>query len=313
MEPIKLNFTATYESLDKYVDQLYNGFVPEVYGKIKTLEYINLIPNVDYSKIIPDLNSTLVWSDGGSCNAFDGAGSTSSFTGRVITTCMKHAEEALCLDEMSQYYFGPFMKNDYKSIPFEESFLRHKEELVAKQLDTFFWNGDGNCLNSITAIATTGGATGLTAVSLSLSTAVSNGIILTIDNVIAALPADYTMEDDLVIFVGRDLFDTYVRSWRNIGNYFVDYKELEGDVLRIPGKSNIRMVATVGLNGKNKGMLGKASFMHWGADKNFQEEGFDGEYNFRLRKYLLRFTTKIGSQVSQPESFVVFTSANTIS
>jgi len=314
MKNEKMKFSATYTSITKMVDELYDGFVPEVYGKIKTLNYINLIPDVPYSKVLPDLNSTLTWVDSSSCTSFSGAGSTSSFVGRVVTTCFKKAEEALCLDEMSQYYFGAYMRGNYEDIPFEEAFLRHKEELVAKNLDTFFWNGDGGaCLTSITKTAFDDGATGITASSLSLSTGITaSGIIKTIDDAIAALPADYSSEDDLIIFVGQDLFDLYVKSWRNIGNYFVDYKELESGEARIPGKSNIKLVATVGLNGKNKGMLGKSSFIHWACDKDFREEGFKAEYNFQLDKYLLRFKTKIGGQVSHPESFVVFTSANTI-
>ena len=119
-----LNFSASYTSISKYVDQLYNGFVPSVVGKIRTLDYVTLVPDVKYSKVIPTVKSTFDFVAADSCTTFANGGTT-SVVGVTLTSVYLKAEESLCLSEMEQYYFGQYMKrgSDQEAVPFEQAFM----------------------------------------------------------------------------------------------------------------------------------------------------------------------------------------------
>lgn len=309
MEKRDLQFSASYTSISKYVDSLYDGFVPSVVGKVRTLDYINLVPDVQYTKIIPTLNTTLDLVDASDCSTFAN-GATSAVVGVTLTTCFKEYRESFCINEMSQYYFGQYMRSgDYESLPFEQSFIDEKMGKIAKKLDILFWQGDG-CVTGVIPGLTAGGATSLTASSFAVSTAITNGIIATFDAMVAALDSDLLSEDDLVIFVGQDAFDVYTNSLRNLNLYHFSPDEINGQAVKLFGKRNVTLVATVGLNGTSQAVLTKGNWLYWGTDLKPDTKAIDSEYNFYLDKFLMRYKIKIGSAIAFPASAVRATAAN---
>jgi hypothetical protein len=304
-----LKFNATYTSISKYVDSLYDGFIPSVVGKIRTLDFVTLVPDVAYTKVIPTVNTTLDLVDASSCTTFAN-GATAAITGVTLTTCFKKAEESFCINEMSQYWAGQYMRSgDYKSLPFEQSFVDEYAGKIAKKLDQIFWQGD-SCVTGVMAGATAGGATWIGTQSFSTSTAITNGIIYTFDNMINYLATANSdmLSEDLVIAVGQDAFDVYTRSIRNLNLYHFSPDEINGASVKLFGKRNVTLFATVGLNGTNKAMLYKPEFVFWGTDiAPVDGKPIDGEYSFYLNKYLLRFQVKIGAAIAFPASSVVAT------
>lgn len=301
-------FTATYTSINKYTDQLYDGFVPSVVGKIRTLDHIILVPDVAYSKIIPTVATTFDLIDGAACAAFANHGTT-SVTGVTLTTCFKKFEEQFCTNEMSQYYFGPYMKNNYEDVPFEQAFIDEKIGKLAKKLDQMFWQGGDSCLTTgLIATATQSGAATVTA-TFSVSTAATNGVIATIDAMIDALSSDLLSEDDLVLFVGQDTFDKYTRSIRNLNFYHFSPDEIKNGVVSVFGKRNVTLVATVGLDGTNKALLTKGSWIFWGTDinpgKDEQNLPIKAQYSEYLDAVIFRMKIKIGLAIAFPTSAVV--------
>jgi len=310
MEKKNLKFSASYTSINKYVDQLYDGFIPSVVGKVRTLDFISVVPDVKYSKVIPNVDTTLDLIAADTCTTFAN-GATTSVTGITLTTCYKKMEESICLNEMEQYYFGQFMRrgSDQENLPFEEAFFNEKFEKIAKKLDQTFWQGD-SCVGGVLSTAgiagiTASGGTVITTASFSqVSSAVNNGVIAAIDAAIDALNSDM-LSEELVLAVGQDIFDKYTRSVRNLNLYHFSPDEIDGAAVRLFGKRNITMFATVGLNGTNKALLTKGSYIHWGTDLTPDEEPIKGEYNMYLDKYLIRYKVKIGNALSFPGRAVV--------
>lgn len=301
-------FTATYTSISKYTDQLYDGFIPSVVGKIRTLDFINLVPDVAYSKVIPTVSTTFDLIDASSCAAFTNHG-TSSVTGVTLTTCFKKYEEQFCTNEMSQYYFGPYMKNNYEDVPFEAAFIDEKVGKLAKALDKMFWQGGDSCLaNGIITTATQSGASTVTA-TFSVSTAATNGVIATFDQMVSKLDTDLLSEDDLVLFVGQDTFDNYTRSIRNLNFFHFSPDEINNGVVKMFGKRNVTIVATVGLDGYGKALLTKGSWIFWGTDINpgrdEQNLPIKAQYSEYLDAVIFRMKIKIGSAIAFPTYAVV--------
>lgn len=315
MEKRKINFAASYTNISKYVDELYDGFVPNVYGRVRTLDHIALVPDVKYTKVIPTVSETEgTFVSAAACSSFSN-GATTSVTGVTLTAVYLKKEEEFCLNEMEQYYFGQYMKrgSDQEDLPFEQMFLDNKMNVIAKALDKMFWQGDASVsLTGILSAAVTAGAVSLTASTLGtgatafgISSAVTNGIISTLDTMIDNLDASVLDEEDLVIFVGRDVFDRYTRSIRNLNFYHASPDEIRNGVTPLFGKSNIKLVATAGLNGTYKALLAKGSWVFWGTDLAPSDEPIKGEYDFYLDKYLLRYKVKIASGIAFGSKAVV--------
>lgn len=303
-----LNFSASYTSISKYVDQLYNGFVPSVVGKIRTLDYVTLVPDVKYQKVIPTVKSTFDFVAADSCSTFAN-GATTSVVGVTLTSVYLKAEESLCLSEMEQYYFGQYMKrgSDQEAVPFEQAFMDEKMNQIAKKIDTIYWNG-GSGVTGLIATATASGATVQTSTastSYAISTSITNGIIATLDGMIDALSADLLDEEDLTIFVGRDIFNRYTISLRNLNLYWANPNEIQNGVVGIFGRSNVKLVATVGLNGVTRAILAKGSWLYFGCDLAPAEEAMKGEYNMYLDKYLIRYKFKLAPALAFPNLAVV--------
>lgn len=307
MEKKDLKFTANYTSINKYVDQLYDGFVASVVGKVRTLDYITIVPDVKYSKVIPTVNTTFDFVAADTCTTFAN-GATTSVVGVTLTACYLKSEESICLSEMEQYYFGQYMRrgSTQESLPFEQAFMDEKMGKIAKKLDQIFWQGN-SCVTSVISTAQTGGATVSTGNSFAVSTLITNGIIATLDTMCDKLNSDMLSQDDLVIFVGQDTFDKYTRSVRNLNLYHFSPDEIDGAAVKLFGKRNVTLVATVGLDGQNKALLTKGSWIYWGTDLAPSEEALAGEYNFQLDKYLLRYKVKLAAGVAFPNLAVIAT------
>lgn len=313
MEKRKLDFAASYSNINKYVDELYDGFVPNVYGRVRTLDHIALIPDVKYSKVIPTVSETEgTFVSAADCSTFAN-GATTSVVGVTLTAVYIKKEEAFCLNEMEQYYFGQYMKrgSDQEDLPFEQMFLENKMNVIAKALDKMYWQGDANiALTGEIATAIAGGAVSLTASTLGggatafgISSAVTNGIIWTIDTMIDNLDASM-LDEDLVLFVGRDVFDRYTRSVRNLNLFHYNAEDIKNGVTTVLGKYNVTLVATAGLNGTYKALLSKKDWIFWGTDLKPTEEPIRGEYDMYLDKFLLRYKVKIATGIAFPSKAV---------
>ncbi len=88
MEKKDLKFSATYTSINKYVDQLYDGFIASVVGKVRTLDFITIIPDVKYSKVVPTVDT-----------AFCGTPAAGTTNGRpaVSVAASKNARRRGCI------------------------------------------------------------------------------------------------------------------------------------------------------------------------------------------------------------------------
>jgi hypothetical protein len=308
MENKKFEFTANYSSINKYVDQLYDGFIPSVVGKVRTLDFIQVVPDVKYSKVIPLVNTSFDFVTADSCSTFANGGTT-SVTGLTLTAAYLKYEESLCLSEMEQYYFGQYMKagSDQTQLPFEQAFFDEKMGKIAKKLDQIFWQGG----NGVTGILSTAGIAGLTAsgattvtATMSVSSAVTNGVVATFDAMCDALNSDM-LSQELVLAVGQDTFDKYTRSIRNLNLYHFSPDEINGAAVKLFGKRNVTLFATSGLDGTNKAILTKGDFIFWGTDLAPDEEPIKGEYNMYLDKYLIRYKVKIAGAVAFPSVAVI--------
>ena len=300
----KYDFSNSFTSINTYVDQNADSFIPAVVGRMRTFDYVTPVLDIKTSKVIPMVTTSIDFVNANSCTSFVN-GATAGFVGTTLTVAYIKNEESICLPELELYYPKWFSAgSDQETLPLESAFMEQKLTQISKKLDVYFWQG-GAGITGLIATATASSCIVLATQSFSTSTAVSNGVILTFDNMVDQLDSNILSEDDLTLFCGTEVFDKYVRSVRNLNLYHYNAEEIKNGVVNLMGKSNVRLVATVGLDGTNKAFMSKSAWILLGTDVMPDEEPIKGEYSFYYDKYLMRYKVKLGSALAQPTYAIV--------
>lgn len=303
-------------TLTAYVDQEKLPLIKKSILEGRTAQLITVQPDIKSSASINILGSTLVGQAGG-CG-WSPTGST-AVTQRDITVCPLKFEEALCLNDLEQYFLQKSMKpGSYnEEIPFEGIFAEEKAEKIQAIMEDIMWKGDtvagtGNLalcdgflvlIDSLSASTVDGNTNSYTAITAS-------NIIDIVDDMAAVVPTDAINVDDLHLFVGYEFYRLYSKALRDSNLFAYSGAENQGEDFSqmIPG-TNIRIIAVRGLNGTNRAVLAPASNLYMGTDLLNDYENFQLFYSADNDEVRFRSKFKMGVQIAFPEFVVDFTLA----
>ncbi len=317
----KYNLSQTYTNITKVLKQDYDGFIPNVVAKAQTTNFVTVIPNVKNSREIPLADvSNLTFTDATTeiTSLPLTQGATTSISSVSLVSKYLRTQETFNQNLMEQYYFSYAMSpgSDNRELPFEEEFIAQREAHIAKQLDIIFWQGNsGLGIVGAYQAGASASAVGLTSSSFAASTAVTNGVIATLNSMYTALPADMKSSDNIKIAVGKDVYDTYVQSVVAINNFHLKFNDYTGNSFFLPSFPNVEVYWTAGLNavgGVNKAVLYKKEFVFWGTDVAPDEEPITVSYENLIDAILMRYKVKIAPGVGFSQNMVLATSASTL-
>jgi len=318
--------TLNLNALTKYTDQLSGILLKESVLVGNTFDFISIQTGVKYADSINLLTNTLTAAAGG-CGAISPTGST-TLTQRDIQVCPIKVEESICLDVFEQYWIGQLARegsyNEFAPQAFNEIYLANKVEKIGQLVEDLFWKGDtggaygsGNltlCTGILDILentnATNSVVVGTTASGALVTTTTSPNYALTVvDEMIAALGNDVLNANDLTLFMSHNNFRILMNSLRNAG-YFFGYDGVQAHtwVLDNYTNTNVRVVATRGLNGRNEMVLTPASNLYFGTDSFGEARNGDGMqfwYDLRDNTTYFRAKFKVGYQVAFPQYVVI--------
>jgi hypothetical protein len=248
----------------------------------------------------------------------DGCGFTSSgnttFTQRVITVGKIKVEEELCPKTLEAKWMQTQMAaGSPTSVPFEEQIGQDKANNIAKLLEIAMWQGDTATTNTnpntnkfdgfikLIDAASASTVAGNTSSATSITVANVDDLI---DNIYNVIPADIADASDLVLWVGIDTFKKYTTALRN-NNLFHYAADSEGMEITIPA-TNVKMIATGGLNGTNRMFLGRLNNFFIGTDLANELEEYKFWYSVDNDIVRFRATMKFGCQFSFPDQIISF-------
>jgi hypothetical protein len=248
----------------------------------------------------------------------DGCGFTSSgnttFTQRVITVGKIKVEEDLCPKTLeAKWMQTQIAAGSPTSIPFEEQIGQDKANNISKLLEIAMWQGDTATTNTnpntnkfdgfikLIDAASASTVAGNTSSATSITTANVDDLI---DNIYNVIPADIADASDLVLWVGIDTFKKYTTALRN-NNLFHYAADSEGMEITIPA-TNVKMIATGGLNGTNRMFLGRLNNFFVGTDLANELEEYKFWYSVDNDIVRFRATMKYGVQFAFPDQIVQF-------
>lgn len=299
--------------LTTYVDENKMELIKKSVLAGRTLQYIEVQPDIKSSAAINIIDSELV-AQAGACGW--SASGTTALTQRELSVCPIKVNESICVDDLNSYWTQKLMKpGSYnEDIPFEEVYASEKAGKINALIDDIIWKGNtstgsGNLalcdgfialadsITSDTVDGNTSAATGIT----------SGNIVDLVDDMVAAVPADIIDADDLVLFMGYEVYRLYAKALRDANLFHYTGAENQGEDFSqmVPG-TNVKVVAIRGLNGTDRMFLSRAANFYFGTDLLNDAEDFNIFYSEDNDEVRFRAKWKMGVQVAFPGFLVDF-------
>lgn len=306
---MSLNLNA----LNVWTNEHAMDMIKEAVLKGRTTDLVTVQGGIKYAATINRL-STAITGQAGACG-WNTAGTT-TLDQRTITVCDIKINEAICLNDLENYYTSVMMNpGSYNTdIPFEQLFAENKRDQIMALVEDLIWKGDtaegtGNldlCDGLITLFTA-----GITASSSAYGTYSISGlageIVDKVDAMIADLNVNVIDAEDLHLFMGYAEYRTYAKALRDANLFHYTGAENQGqDFSQIHPGTNVRVIAVRGLNNTNRFVLTPASNIYVGTDLLSDAEDFKIFYSQDNDEVRFLAKWKLGVQVAYLEHVVFY-------
>ncbi len=299
-------------TMTAWVNEHAMDMIKEAVLKGRTTDLVTVQGGIKHAATINRL-ATAITGQNGACG-WNAAGTT-TLDQRTITVCDIKVNEAICLNDLENYYTSVMMNpGSYNTdIPFEQLFAENKRDQIMALVEDLIWKGDtdgsGNlalCDGLITLFAA-----GITASSSAYGTysisGLSGTIVDTVDAMIADLNVNVIDATDLHLFMGYAEYRTYAKSLRDANLFAYTGAENQGqDFSQIHPGTNVRVIAVRGLNNTNKFVLTPAANIYVGTDLLSDAEDFKIFYSQDFDEVRFLAKWKLGIQVAYLEHVVYY-------
>lgn len=289
-------------SLPAYVEEKKIGLIRNAVIGAKSASLFNLQTGIKGATAINLLNTNVVFGDGSDCG-WDDAG-TSTLSQRILTPGYPKVNMSFCDKVLLKTYANYLVKiaAGQKTMPFEEDFIAGVIENVKAKLETMIWTGSVSGGDAFDGIETV-----ITGTSFVPVTYQSGDSVTTIVNATyAAIPSAAFNKGQVVMFMGSDMYRTYIQELIANGNLVITTGLNDvamPDSILIPG-TNVRVYGVAGLDGTGDVYASYQDNFIYGTDLQGDDEKFDFWYSQDNREFRLAIEMAIGVQVAFPDMLV---------
>lgn len=298
----KYDFGFNLSSLATYTDEVGGELIRKAILEGETAKIIKVQPGVKGSQAINLLDSTLYVQDG-SCG-WSSSGQT-TYTQRDITVCQYKVNEALCPQDLNDYWLGQLLTpGSYnESVPFEQQISELKSAQISQYIENLMWqassattcfSGFKELVDNTADVITVTGTSALT----------STNALAQVDLLVEAIPDDIVNRTDLVVFMSHANYRKYLINYRTANYYHFNPENSYEDFKTFHPATNILVHPVGGLNGSNKLVLAPAGYMVMGVDLMSDSETLKMFYSVDFDEVRLRSNFKIGVQIAWPQFFI---------
>lgn len=289
-------------SLPAYVEEKKIGLIRNAVIGAKSASLFNLQTGIKGATAINLLNTNVVFGDGSDCG-WDDAG-TSTLSQRILTPGYPKVNMSFCDKVLLKTYANYLVKiaAGQKTMPFEEDFIAGVIENVKAKLETMIWTGSVSGGDAFDGIETV-----ITGTSFVPVTYQSGDSVTTIVNkTYAAIPSAAFSKGQVVMFMGSDMYRTYIQELIANGNLVITTGLNDvamPDSILIPG-TNVRVYGVAGLDGTGDVYASYQDNFIYGTDLQGDDEKFDFWYSQDNREFRLAIEMAVGVQVAFPDMLV---------
>jgi hypothetical protein len=301
-------FSFNLAGLQTYTDEVGGQLVMEAVVKAKTARIGYVQSGIKGSQSLNLLTSNLQVQQG---NCGWSPSGTTTFSQRNIEVCSYRVNEALCPEQLNQYWLGQFLNaGSYnEQVPFEETIAKLKTEQVQKFVEDTLWKattGGTDCFQGFYYIFGTGATEPVNFVVSPITAFTSSNMLSIVDQVITALPDKVQEDDDLVVMMSMANYRLYTIGLRNANyyNFGAETREAGTEFITYHPGTNIEVVGIPGMVGTNQVVCGKKSQLIIGTDLMSDSERMEIFYDKNDDEVRVRCNFKIGAQIPFPSNWV---------
>lgn len=289
-------------SLPAYVEEKKIGLIRNAVIGAKSASLFNLQTGIKGATAINLLNTNVVFGDGSDCG-WDDAG-TSTLSQRILTPGYPKVNMSFCDKVLLKTYANYLVKvaAGQKTMPFEEDFIAGVIENVKAKLETMIWTGSVSGGDAFDGIETVITGTSFVPVTYQSGASVTSIVNATY----AAIPSAAFNKGQVVMFMGSDMYRTYIQELIANGNLVITTGLNDvsmPDSILIPG-TNVRVYGVAGLDGTHDVYASYQDNFIYGTDLQGDDEKFDFWYSQDNREFRLAIEMAVGVQVAFPDMLV---------
>jgi len=300
---MSLNLNA----LNAWTDEHAMDLIKEAVLKGRTTDLVKVQGGIKHAATINRLSTSIIGQNGACGWNPEG---TTTLDQRTITVNDIKINEAICLNDLEEYYTSVMMNpGSYNTdIPFEQLFAENKRDQITGLIEDLVWKGDTDLTGNIAlsdGLLKLFGATGSGVVSGTYSA--SDNLVDTIDAMIADIDPNIIDMDDLHIFISYANYRKYAKELRDANLFHYTGAEDQGaEFSQIHPGTNVRVIAVRGLNNTNDLVLSPASNLYVGTDLLNDAEDFRIFYSQDNDEVRFLAKWKLGVQVAYTEHVVYY-------
>lgn len=305
----KYDFGFNLSSLATYTDEVGGELMRRAILEGETAKIIKVQPGVKGSQAINLLDSTLVVQDG-ACG-WSSSGQT-TYTQRDITVCQYKVNEALCPQDLNDYWLGQLLTpGSYnETVPFEEQISILKTQQISQYIENQIWQASSatTCFSGFKELLASGatateGASGNIIVT-GTSAISSTNALAQVDLLVEQIPDDVVNRTDWVVFMSHANYRKYLINYRTANYYHFNPEDSYQNFKTFHPATNILVHPVGGLSGSNLLVLAPAGYMVLGVDLMSDSETLKMFYSVDFDEVRLRSNFKVGVQIAWPQFII---------
>jgi len=293
-------------SIDPYVNQTASELISAAVLGGDTLNFATVIPGIKGTQSINYLEDAITV--GFASCGFTAAGAT-TITQRDIEVKALEVKKSWCEKTLEPIFLGQMMKPGAPKEPqFGDILAQQTVKLIAKENEKQLWVGGvgspayGKINGYVAILETEATRIDCSALSPAINTGpyTASTIVAAVDFLVANLPEEIAMREDLTVFMSMGNFKLYTNALRTAALIPNAWVEDGTFTVTIPG-TNIKAKAQAGLTGTDYMLLTFNANLIVGTDLVNEEEKFDIWYSRDNDEVRGNFQWKLGAQVYFPE------------
>lgn len=286
-------------SLPEYIENKKDELFVKAVAGTKTLDYVEIMPNVKFKENLNYLDSTVVLADGSECG-WDPQGSD-TFNARTIEVHPVTVQKEFCWKDFRSTYanYQLAFEAGRETLPFEEKIAQSQIAAIKKEVEKGIWQGieDADVDGFLAQMAADNAVVDVTF-------AEGADIEAKLDAVIDAIPAG-ALEKGTNVFLSWTDFRAYVKAINAecCGNRGI----VDANVVVLPyaGDTRITLVPVAGLEGTGKIVAAPFDAIVYGTDIVGSEGVYRMFYDAKDSKFLFEVLFNMGTAIKYSDEVVL--------
>lgn len=285
-------------SLPEFIENKKDELFVKAVAGTKTLDYVEIMPNVKFKEALNYLDSTVVLADGSECG-WNPQGSD-TFNARYIEVYPISVQKEFCWKELRKTFANWQLNFEAgrETMPFEEKIAQSQIAAIKKEVEKGVWQG-------IASVGMKGFLAQMAADAAVVDVTFGEGddIVAKVDSVITAIPAG-ALEKGTNVFLSWTDFRNYVKAVNAecCNNTTIDANVVD---LVYAGDSRIKLVPVAGLEGTKKIVAAPYDALVYGTDIEGSESVYRLFYDAKESKFLFDVLFNAGTALKYPDEIVL--------